>query len=319
MAKNVLKAWLVDNTVTTENKTDKIFQLESTRSADQDYIIDRMVAKNPGLHRDTMELAVKLHNEVVAEEVLNGVSVTTGLFHAVAQFRGTAGPGDTWDPKKNSVYISFIQGKTLREAIADTRIDILGDRPKQFYIGSGYDVATKATDFSATAGRSFTVYGRNIALAAAIAYKLGLSKEEIAEGAEALDYVPHRLQPYRANGVTILDDAYNANIVGAKEAVNVLRLFGGRKFIVTPGLVELGVLEESENAALGEKLAGLDRVILVGATLVTAVKRGYLAAGGDAEKIVVVPTLDKAEELLAEELAPGDAVLFLNDLPDIYN
>ena len=160
---------------------------------------------------------------------------------------------------------------------------------------------------------------RNIALAAAIAYKLGLSKEEIAEGAEALDYVPHRLQPYRANGVTILDDAYNANIVGAKEAVNVLRLFGGRKFIVTPGLVELGVLEESENAALGEKLAGLDRVILVGATLVTAVKRGYLAAGGDAEKIVVVPTLDKAEELLAEELAPGDAVLFLNDLPDIYN
>ena len=165
MAKNVLKAWLVDNTVTADNKTDKIFQLESTRSADQNYIIDRMVAKNPGLHRDTMELAVKLHNEVVAEEVLNGVSVTTGLFHAVAQFRGTAGPGDTWDPKKNSVYISFTQGKTLREAIADTRIDILGDRPKQFYIGSGYDVATKATDFSATAGRSFTVYGRNIALA----------------------------------------------------------------------------------------------------------------------------------------------------------
>lgn len=165
MAKNVLKAWLVDNTVTADNKTDKIFQLESTRSADQNYIIDRMVAKNPGLHRDTMELAVKLHNEVVAEEVLNGVSVTTGLFHAVAQFRGTAGPGDTWDPKKNSVYISFTQGKTLREAIAETRIDILGDRPKQFYIGSGYDVATKATDFSATAGRSFTVYGRNIALA----------------------------------------------------------------------------------------------------------------------------------------------------------
>lgn len=165
MAKNILKAWLVDNTVTTDNKTDKIFQLESTRSADQDYIIDRMVAKNPGLHRDTMELAVKLHNEVVAEEVLNGVSVTTGLFHAVAQFRGTAGPGDTWDPQRNSIYVSFTQGKALRTAIADTTVNVLGDRPKQFYIGSGYDVATRATDFSATAGRSFTVYGRNIALA----------------------------------------------------------------------------------------------------------------------------------------------------------
>lgn len=32
MAKNVLKAWLVDNTVTTDDKTDKIFQLETTRT-----------------------------------------------------------------------------------------------------------------------------------------------------------------------------------------------------------------------------------------------------------------------------------------------
>ena len=104
-----------------------------------------------------------------------------------------------------------------------------------------------------------------------------------------------------------------------EEALAVLRLFGGRKFVVTPGLVELGVLEEEENAALGEKLAGLDRVILVGATLVTAVKRGYLAAGGDAEKLTLVPTLAAAETLLSEELAEGDAVLFLNDLPDIYN
>ncbi len=160
---------------------------------------------------------------------------------------------------------------------------------------------------------------RNIALAAAVAYKLGLTKEEIAAGIEKIGYVPHRLQPYVAHGVTILDDAYNANIRGAKEAVEVLRLFGGRKFVVTPGLVELGVLEEEENAALGEQLVGLDMVILVGATLVTAVKRGYLAAGGDAEKIRVVPTLLAAEEILSGNLQAGDAVLFLNDLPDIYN
>ena len=159
----------------------------------------------------------------------------------------------------------------------------------------------------------------NIALAAALAYKLGMSKEEIAFGIEKIDYVPHRLQPYIANGVTVLDDAYNANIRGAASALEVLRLFGGRKFVVTPGLVELGVLEEEENFALGEKLAGLDRVILVGATLVLAVRRGYVAAGGEEGKLSVVPDLRAAEELLAGELAEGDAVLFLNDLPDIYN
>ena len=161
MAKNILKAWLVDNTVTTDDKTDKIFQLESTRTADLTYIIDRMVAKNPGVLRTTMEMIVKLHNEVVAEEVLNGVSVNTGLFRAVAQFRGTA-VNDAWDPKKDSVYVSFTQGKTLRESTQDTTVEVLGDRPTKFYIGSTNDVATKATDNSATAGRNLTLYGKNI-------------------------------------------------------------------------------------------------------------------------------------------------------------
>ncbi|HIZ02044.1 MAG TPA: DUF4469 domain-containing protein [Candidatus Bacteroides merdipullorum] len=161
MAKNILKAWLVDNTVTSDDKTDKIFQLESTRTADLTYIIDRMVAKNPGVLRTTMEMIVKLHNEVVAEEVLNGVSVNTGLFRAVAQFRGTA-VNDAWDPKKDSVYVSFTQGKTLRESIQDTTVEVLGDRPAKFYIGSTSDVATKATDYSATAGRNLTLYGKNI-------------------------------------------------------------------------------------------------------------------------------------------------------------
>lgn len=158
---------------------------------------------------------------------------------------------------------------------------------------------------------------QNIALAAALAAKLGMEKEEIAAGIAKLDFVPHRLQPIYAGGVVILDDAYNANVRGAAAALDVLRLFGGRKFVVTPGLVELGVLEEGENAALGEKMVGLDGILLVGSTLVTAVRRGYLAAGGIEGRIAVYPTLDAAKEALAAELVPGDTVLFLNDLPDI--
>ena len=160
---------------------------------------------------------------------------------------------------------------------------------------------------------------QNIALAAALASKLGMEKEEIAAGIEKLDFIPHRLQPIEAGGVVILDDAYNANVRGAAAALDVLRLFGGRRFVVTPGLVELGVLEETENAALGEKMVGLDRILLIGSTLVTAVRRGYLSAGGIEERVSVLPSLDAAKAVLAEELMPGDTVLFLNDLPDIFN
>lgn len=164
MAKNVLKAWLVDNTVTTDDKTDKIFQLEMTRSIDKTVILDRMVAKNPGVRRETMSLSVDLMEEVVAEALMNGESVNTGLFRGVAQFRGTA-KNNAWDSSADSIYVSFTQGKALREAIADTTVDVLGERPVKFYIGSGLDVVTKATDFSATAGRNYTLFGKNLMVA----------------------------------------------------------------------------------------------------------------------------------------------------------
>ncbi len=158
----------------------------------------------------------------------------------------------------------------------------------------------------------------DLALAAAMAYRLGVPREEIAHAAAQMGHVPHRLQPIQSGGVTVLDDAYNANPAGAACALEVLRLFPGRKFVVTPGIVELGVLEESENRALGERLAGLDGVLLVGETLVLPVKEGYLAAGGDLAALKIVPTLAKAQEALAQLLKEGDTVLFLNDLPDIY-
>lgn len=56
----------------------------------------------------------------------------------------------------------------------------------------------------------------------------------------------------------------------------------------------------------------------MGDTLVTPVKEGYLAAGGDPEKLVVRQTLKDAQRELKGYLSSGDTVLFLNDLPDIY-
>ena len=100
--------------------------------------------------------------------------------------------------------------------------------------------------------------------------------------------------------------------------MEVLKLAGGRKVAVTPGIVELGQLEEDINMQLGASLVGLDLVILVGETLVLEVRNGYLAAGGAEENLRIVPTLQDAQNILAKELGAGDCVLFLNDLPDIY-
>ena len=159
---------------------------------------------------------------------------------------------------------------------------------------------------------------QNIALAAALSLRLGITPEQIAAACEDLEYVPHRLQVIENGGVTVLDDSYNANVKGAEQAVEVLKSFDGRKIIVTPGIVEMGILEEKANENLGASLVGLDAIILVGDTLVGAVKSGYLSAGGDKERLQVVPTLRQAQALLAETVQSGDTVLFLNDLPDVY-
>lgn len=169
-----------------------------------------------------------------------------------------------------------------------------------------------------------TLLGRgaveNISLAVTLAYELGMNKEEIETALKKLKPVPHRLQLIESGGIYILDDAYNCNERSAKEGIDALKRFDGGKVAVTPGIVEAGILEEKINGTLGEMLATaeLDLVILVGETLVGVLKNGYEKAGGDLTKLKIVPTLEKAKELLGDYLKEGDAVLFLNDLPDVY-
>ena len=160
----------------------------------------------------------------------------------------------------------------------------------------------------------------NILLAATLAKELGLTAAEIATGIAKIEAVPHRLQLTQNGGVYILDDAYNTNPRGAAEALAALGRFEGRKCVVTPGIIECGVLEEKINGVLGRRIAQerLDLVILVGDTLVGAVKQGYLDNGGEKEKLMIARNLDEAKEELAKWLGVGDAVLFLNDLPDVY-
>ncbi len=160
----------------------------------------------------------------------------------------------------------------------------------------------------------------NISLAATLALQMGMTTAEIAAGIAKLQPIEHRLQRIESNGVYILDDGYNCNVEGAKVALEVLRLSQGNRWVVTPGIVEGGVLEESLNTRLGEMISECapERVLLVGETLVTTVKEGYKAAGGDMQKVEIVPTLAAAQEKLREGLSAGDTVLFLNDLPDVY-
>lgn len=155
---NVLKGWLVDNTVTTDNLTDKILQLESAGKADFDDIIDEMLKEDTGLRIETLRHSVSLYNRVVACLILSGYSVNTGLFRAVAKFLGVV-EGGVWNTEKNSIYVAVTQDKDLREAIAQTAVNILGTKSNVMYILETEDRKTNLKDGTATSGRNLIVRG----------------------------------------------------------------------------------------------------------------------------------------------------------------
>lgn len=159
----------------------------------------------------------------------------------------------------------------------------------------------------------------NVAGAAALSHFLGLSLEEIASAVGRLQPVQHRLELI-PGAVTVIDDAFNANPEGAKEALEVLKGFTGRRIVVTPGMVELGEEETALNRAFGAHMAGAaDIAILVGGAHVAPIREGLLEAGFDEANIVGAKDLTEASELLKRYTEPGAVVLFENDLPDNYD
>ncbi|MDD2952156.1 MAG: DNA-binding domain-containing protein [Parabacteroides sp.] len=156
--KNTLKGWLVDNSVTADNKEDKILLLHSAGNASLYDVIDDMIDEATGLKRETITHVVALYHRVVARLLLNGYNVNTGLYRGVAQFTGVVEKGQ-WNPEKNSVYVSLTQDKEMREAIKDTVVEILGEKSNVMYILGVEDKKTGLTDGTATPGRNFFVRG----------------------------------------------------------------------------------------------------------------------------------------------------------------
>ena len=162
----------------------------------------------------------------------------------------------------------------------------------------------------------------NILAATAVATECGMTLEEIRVAIANVAPVPHRLQLTASEGnVTIIDDSFNANPVGAKAALEVLtEIQGGKKVLVTPGMVELGEREYEENKRLGEHAADVcDLVILVGPRRTTPILDGLKAAQYPNQQIIVALNLEEVKQHLATQVQAGDVVLFENDLPDNYS
>lgn len=162
----------------------------------------------------------------------------------------------------------------------------------------------------------------NAACAVAVALELGVPVEEILTRLVNLPLPANRLQRYRADGgYVVYDDTFNSNPTGARLALERLVSDpdvspGGRRVVVTPGMVELGPEQAAENERFAaEAAAVVDRLFVIARTNRAALLKG---AEGKRAEVVTADRLDTATAWIRANLGPGDAVLYENDLPDHF-
>ena len=162
----------------------------------------------------------------------------------------------------------------------------------------------------------------NITAALAVAEHLGIGVEARRRAVRQIEQVEHRLSMRRSGGITILDDAYNSNPEGARMALEVLSGFvtEGRRYVVTPGFVEMGVKQYDNNKTFGGDIARakVDGVYVVNEVNRTAITEGLTEGGYPASQVECVASFVEAMASLQPKLKAGDVVLYENDLPDSF-
>ena len=159
-----IDAFLQDNSLTTDNTEDVYAVPASKEPADEERILAEMKAEDTGLRRETILHVFELEKRVIKRLLMSGHAVNTGLYHASVAFRGLI-KNSQWNAEENEIVVNFNPGADLREAIRHTQVNILGAKPAGISVTGVQDVATKADNASATAGRAFTLTGRNIRIA----------------------------------------------------------------------------------------------------------------------------------------------------------
>ncbi len=154
----------------------------------------------------------------------------------------------------------------------------------------------------------------NALAAAAVGEAMGCTPEQVLEGLTSFQPPHWRSETFTAAGVTVINDAYNANPVSTARALELLRDWDNgtphRKVAVLGDMLELGAVAPQAHRELGEKAAGcrVDLLVAVG-SYAAETTEGAVRAGLDAARVMTASDAETAWRGLAEHLAEGDLVL----------
>lgn len=152
----------------------------------------------------------------------------------------------------------------------------------------------------------------NALSALAVARECGIPMKEAARGLKTFTGFKNRQQIYRYQGLTVVDDTYNASPVSMKASLDILRSLTteGRRIAVLADMKELGPEAPRYHYEIGTYIGEhpVDQVVLLG-ELAKEIGRGVREAAPSAS-VRECDSMEELVEYLKKELASGDSVLF---------
>ncbi|HYB99627.1 MAG TPA: UDP-N-acetylmuramoyl-tripeptide--D-alanyl-D-alanine ligase [Candidatus Limnocylindrales bacterium] len=147
--------------------------------------------------------------------------------------------------------------------------------------------------------------------AAAAAFAAGVSVETAAAGLTRMQAPPMRLAAERLeNGITLINDVYNANPGSLRAAIQTLGSVAARRIVVLGDMLELGPRSQELHRQAGRDAAAIEPTLLCAFGRFAAdIVDGARSAGLADERACVCARHEDAAAAVAEAWRTGDAVL----------
>ena len=152
-----MKAWIRKNLLTAD-PNDYVGVPVTSGSAGINDIVAELVKEGMELKTETVIDVINRFNRKTADMVVAGYNVNTGLVYIRPVIKG-AFFNKTWNPEVNTLIASVTPGATLRAAVADTTVEILGEQSNPLEMLMLTDTFTGKTDGTLTIGRNAEIKG----------------------------------------------------------------------------------------------------------------------------------------------------------------
>ncbi|MFD6141825.1 UDP-N-acetylmuramoyl-tripeptide--D-alanyl-D-alanine ligase [Promicromonospora sp. NPDC060271] len=261
-------------------------------------------------HFGSVEIIAKTKSEMVSGVVDGGSVVLNADDQRVVAMASLAGPGTTVQT------FGTIPAADVRAE--DITIDPMGRASFTLRVARGGEADEQCAD---VALRLVGAHHVSNALAAATAVlRLGVPLPDVAKRlSEATALSPHRMAvTERPDGVTVIDDAYNANPDSMKAALRTLAVVSGRtrrSVAVLGEMLELGDSARAAHDEIGRLVVRLNikQLVVIGQGAYH-IHEGAMQEGSWGSESIFVPDIAAARELLDESLEAGDVVLVKSSL-----